>query len=734
MEEELCIEMEEEVQGERPNGSSAEDPVMQESSPSPPTTRSRKREKSGQTPRSAGTAACKRSKDSAGDKTITPVEVGSDAKQLEEELSEMDTQKSETEAVTNSSQGNNSEQMDTSQVGTSDVANQTDQFDTTICGEQPVANAQKRKFRRNSACCRPAEEFSPLVKLTTRLRRTYDAITMKIPSHVSIPQSLYKQKQQLIVKQAKTKGVARNCHLWKLMKRCQMFREQCYSAFCKDSTEPEMVLRAMNKFLTLWLQQHRAEHSADCMGVEIDYERTVNNSMADSSFKLYCKIDLFLQALEKRKSSNGSLEDQQGNYLAEVGEPLGIGGRYVVLSLVGGGAFCKCWLSFDRQTCRRVCVKITCNRKHCFEQSRREVKTLRYLNTQHPEAAIVKLLHSFVHSGHQALVFEHLAYDLYLLLKNESFRGLSLTLVRKFGIQLLPTLKILSASCGVNLIHCDLKPENIMVVDRKRTKINIIDFGSSCFGGEHGSSYIQSRFYRAPEVLIGSGYSTQIDMWSVGCILFELYTGRPIFNGKTPQDQMMKICTLLGQPPAHMMQHRRFFLSGTKEGERLESMPKEVSFQDRFRAVGYACISRRKRGEGVSLSDEIKTDDTGRVTDEVLLHFIDLITRCLELDPDKRLTPSRALRHRFWSTGINSKQVTTTTNQEPATISTTGCQPSNSTAAAQECEASVPEADNEANNRADNLSSQQSLGSGVTGMQQAMAKATLNSGQTTSSC
>lgn len=143
--------------------------------------------------------------------------------------------------------------------------------------------------------------------------------------------------------------------------------------------------------------------------------------------------------------------------------------------------------------------------------------------------------------------------------------------------------------------------------------------------------------------------------------------------------------------------------------ERLESMPKEVSFQDRFRAVGYACISRRKRGEGVSLSDEIKTDDTGRVTDEVLLHFIDLITRCLELDPDKRLTPSRALRHRFWSTGINSKQVTTTTNQEPATISTTGCQPSNSTAAAQECEASVPEADNEANNRADNLSSQQSL-------------------------
>lgn len=503
----------------------------------------------------------------------------------------MDAQGAETET-------GNSEQLGT-QGTNSDTVNPMD--DATNNSEQPVANTVKRKFRTSLASRRPLDEHSPLVKLTTRLRRTYDSITLKIPSHAAIPQSLYKQKQQLMMKQAKSKGATRSCHLWKLMKRFQMFREECHSAYCEDSEEPAMVLQAMNKFLMQWLQQHRSEHSADCTGVEIDYERTISNREAKNSFELYCKIDLFLQALEKRKSANGSFEDQQGNYLAEVGECLGIGGRYVVLSLVGGGAFCKCWLSFDRQTRRRVCVKVTCNRKHCFEQSRREVKTLRYLNAQHPEAAIVKLLHSFVHSGHQvlftqcwvmnlrldvqALVFEQLAYDLYLLLKNESFRGLTLTLVRKFGIQvrtsltmlcqysmsacacqILPTLKVLSASCGVNLIHCDLKPENIMVVDRKRTKINIIDFGSSCFGGEHGSSYIQSRFYRAPEVLIGSGYSTQIDMWSVGCILFELYTGRPLFNGKTPQDQMLKICTLLGQPPAHMMQNRRFFVSGTKEG------------------------------------------------------------------------------------------------------------------------------------------------------------------------
>lgn len=174
-------------------------------------------------------------------------------------------------------------------------------------------------------------------------------------------------------------------------------------------------------------------------------------------------------------------------------------------------------------------------------------------------------------------------------------------------------------------------------------------------------------------------------------------------------------------------------------------MPKDVSFQDRFRAVGYACISRRKRGDGVSLSDEIKTDDTGRVTDEVLLQFIDLVTRCLELDPDKRLTPSRALRHRFWTAGFPPAGKQQAATPEPTMSSP---QPANSTAAAADnYDESVPEA-----NREDNLSSQHSQtvcyylttftiniwlscsvlcqGSGVTGMQQAMAKATLSSDQT----
>lgn len=531
------------------------------------------------------------------------------------------------------------------------VLNETSANEAATPGEDDTHKiamdpSQPQKRKTCPADRRKVNQDGPVTKLTVNIAHTFKIIKMK---------------QQHQHQKKKSSSGVRKCHLWLLMKRCQMFREMSWTnhnesdevraedqpVHADEHTHSQTQLQS---FVNKWLNVHSAE--PENAAVEFAFDRCVLSSQTRSDFDLYCKIDLFIQAIEKLKLANSTFEDQQGNYLCEPGECFDSHGRYVIHKLIGGGAFCKCWLAFDRLAKRQVCVKVTCSRKHCFEQSRREVKTLRFLNGKHPDASIVKLLNSFVHCGHQALVFEQLAYDLYLLLKNENFRGLSLKLVRKFGIQILPTLQVLSASSGVNLIHCDLKPENIMVVGRSTTKINIIDFGSSCFGGEQGSTYIQSRFYRAPEVLIGCPYSTQIDMWSFGCILFELYTGRPLFNGKGPEDQLMRITTLLGLPPRDMMERRRFFLPQTKEGERLERQPKSLSFQDRFRAIGYACISRRKRGDGVALSDEIKTDTTGRVTDESLLQFIDLISRCLEIDPDKRFTPSKAARHKFWSTGL----------------------------------------------------------------------------------
>jgi len=84
-----------------------------------------------------------------------------------------------------------------------------------------------------------------------------------------------------------------------------------------------------------------------------------------------------------------------------------------------------------------------------------------------------------------------------------------------------------------NIIHCDMKPENILLKSKVKSGIKVIDFGSSCFSDKRIYTYIQSRFYRAPEIMLGIPFTTAIDMWSVGCILIELYIGVPIFPGES---------------------------------------------------------------------------------------------------------------------------------------------------------------------------------------------------------
>jgi len=79
------------------------------------------------------------------------------------------------------------------------------------------------------------------------------------------------------------------------------------------------------------------------------------------------------------------------------------------------------------------------------------------------------------------------------------------------------------------IIHCDLKPENVLFTDDSFTQVKLIDFGASCEDCKSGFSYVQSRFYRAPEILLGNRYDQGVDMWSLGCIIYELVCGAPLF-------------------------------------------------------------------------------------------------------------------------------------------------------------------------------------------------------------
>lgn len=174
------------------------------------------------------------------------------------------------------------------------------------------------------------------------------------------------------------------------------------------------------------------------------------------------------------------------------------------------------------------------------------------------------------------------------------------------------------------VIHCDLKPENILLRHPLHSEIKVIDFGSSCFETEKVYTYIQSRFYRSPEVILGMTYGMPIDMWSVGCILAELYTGVPIFPGENEQEQLACIMEVFGPPEKHLIE------KSTRKKLFFDSMGKP--------RLTVSSKGRRRRPSSKTLQQVLKCDDEA---------FLDFLSRCLRWDPDRRMRPEDAIRHEF---------------------------------------------------------------------------------------
>lgn len=199
-----------------------------------------------------------------------------------------------------------------------------------------------------------------------------------------------------------------------------------------------------------------------------------------------------------------------------------------------------------------VALKILRNRKKLHKQGLVEVKLIEHLNKNDPgdKKNIVKLRDSFKFRSHIVITFELLSLNLYDFIKNNDFRGVSLRLTKRFAIQILVSLLFMEEH---KIIHCDLKPENILLRNINKSGIKIIDFGSGWFEDQRIYTYIQSRFYRAPEIILGVPYTCGIDMWSFGCILFELYTGYPLFAGEDEHEQLQCIMEVKGVPPKSLL-------------------------------------------------------------------------------------------------------------------------------------------------------------------------------------
>uniref|UniRef100_A0A1B0D2T7 dual-specificity kinase n=1 Tax=Phlebotomus papatasi TaxID=29031 RepID=A0A1B0D2T7_PHLPP len=297
--------------------------------------------------------------------------------------------------------------------------------------------------------------------------------------------------------------------------------------------------------------------------------------------------------------------------------------RYEILEVIGKGSFGQVIRALDHKTNQHVAIKIIRNKKRFHHQALVEVKILDELRKKDKDGShnVIHMLDYFYFRNHLCISFELMSLNLYELIKKNNYQGFSLSLIRRFCNSIIKCLRLLYQE---NIIHCDLKPENVLLKQRGSSSIKVIDFGSSCYAHRKVYTYIQSRFYRSPEVILGLPYGTPIDMWSLGCILAELYTGYPLFPGENEAEQLACIMEVLGVPPEDLIN---------------QATRKRLFFDSRGSPRSVINSKGRKRKPGTkTLASALRCSDS---------LFIDFVSRCLEWDYTKRMTPEEAAKHEW---------------------------------------------------------------------------------------
>jgi len=253
---------------------------------------------------------------------------------------------------------------------------------------------------------------------------------------------------------------------------------------------------------------------------------------------------------------NCGFDDSTGRYRCRVNDHVAY--RYKLVAPLGKGAFGDCFRAFDFERRQWCALKIIRNEPRFHRQGKVEVNVLELLRAhdRDDDYSLVHMIDHMIFRNHLVITFELLGNDLYSELRSNGFVGFAPAISRDIAGDILQCLELLER---LQVVHADLKPENILLRPNPTagagpaelspgslSRAKVIDFGSSCFAHQKIHTYIQSRYYRSPEVVLGLGYGPAIDMWSLGCILFEIDGGYPLFPAKNEQDLLVLQLELLG--------------------------------------------------------------------------------------------------------------------------------------------------------------------------------------------
>ncbi|EPQ50700.1 kinase-like protein [Gloeophyllum trabeum ATCC 11539] len=344
-----------------------------------------------------------------------------------------------------------------------------------------------------------------------------------------------------------------------------------------------------------------------------------------------------------------SAADSEGYYQIILGEQLD-GGRYQVFSSLGKGMFANVVRARvingePVEAGKEVAIKIVRSQETMYKAGLKEAQILNKLRQADPEDKkhVVRLERTFEHRGHLCLVFESLSMNLRDVVKRFGKDvGLNIKAVRAYAHQLFLALSLLR-KC--NVMHADIKPDNILVNEQK-TLLKLCDLGSASDASENEiTPYLVSRFYRAPEIILGVPYDPAIDIWSIGCTLYELYTGKILFPGRSNNQMLLLMMELKGRFNSKMIKKAKFGDMYFDDLGTFQSVEKDrVTGADVIRKVHIAKPARDLRARLMPATSAAKLkDDESRL----LTSFVDLLDRCLMLDPARRITPKEALAHPF---------------------------------------------------------------------------------------
>ena len=349
---------------------------------------------------------------------------------------------------------------------------------------------------------------------------------------------------------------------------------------------------------------------------------------------------------KKKDNTEGHLEYELGDTLA---------GEYKILSLLGEGTFGRVLECRDTITEDVCAIKVIRNVAKYRDAAMTEIEVLTHVALGDPGGGgenfnCIKLRRAFDYEGHICMVFDKFGPSLFDFLRTNRYKPFHPQTVQSFGKQLLIAVEYLHS---IGMIHTDLKPENVLLLnksyrDNKTYRvpvdhtIRLIDFGSTTWHHRHHSAVVSTRHYRAPEIILGTGWSYPCDMWSVGCILLELLSGEALFRTHDNLEHlaMMQHALETSVPSSvaskvHVSKRIDYFDARGKI-----NWPNEATDAESYSAVGKTGIIRN-----------VIEKHLGGEAREL---FLDLITRLLEFDPQLRITSKQARDHPFFSINLES--------------------------------------------------------------------------------